>query len=222
MKKKALILGASGGIGSAITRRLEAAGWSVTGLSRSADGFDYADPDRVDTLLSDIDTTFDMIFIATGALEIDGTGPEKALRQLDADAMAAQFRVNTIGPAMILRHAARLLPRDREARLAALSARVGSIGDNALGGWYGYRAAKAALNQIVHTASIELARTHPQAVCVALHPGTVATPLTEVHGRGHDKHSPDEAARHLMGVLDRLTPADSGHLFDWRGDPIPW
>lgn len=222
MTKKALILGASGGIGGAIARHLSNADWAVTGLSRSTDGFDYADPERVDALLSDLDGPFDLVFIATGALEIEGRGPEKALKHLDAEALAAQFRTNAIGPSLVMRHAARLLPRDRPAHIAALSARVGSIGDNRMGGWYGYRAAKAALNQVMHTAAIELGRTHKQAICVALHPGTVATDLTAVHGAGHDKVTPAEAAANLLRVLSSLDVAQSGQFFDWRGDRVEW
>jgi NAD(P)-dependent dehydrogenase (short-subunit alcohol dehydrogenase family) len=222
MTKIALILGASGGIGGAVSTHLEQGGWAVTGLSRSADGLDYDDPDSVDRLLAEVEGPFDLVFIATGALEIDGNGPEKALKHLDADALAAQFRTNTIGPALVMRHAARLLPRDERAHVAALSARVGSIGDNHMGGWYGYRAAKAALNQIMHGAAIELARTHKQAICVALHPGTVATDLTATHGAGHDKVTPAEAAANLLRVLADLTPEDSGLFFDWQGKRVEW
>lgn len=212
-------MGATGGIGAAISRALEAGGWAVTGLSRR-DGLDYDDPGSVPAQLARLDGPFDLIFIATGALEAGGHRPEKALRQLDAEALATQFRVNTIGPALVMAQVPRLLAKD--GTVAALSARVGSIGDNALGGWHGYRAAKAALNQIMHGAAIELARSHPAAICVALHPGTVATPLTAVHGRGHDKHTPDEAAANLLAVLAGLTPADSGGFFDWKGERVPW
>ncbi|MEO0923522.1 MAG: NAD-dependent epimerase/dehydratase family protein, partial [Pseudomonadota bacterium] len=141
--KKALILGASGGIGSALVEALRGSGWSVTGLSRSVDGLDITDETSVDRILGAVDGTFDLMFVATGALEIAGQGPEKSLREISAQAMQAQFALNCMGPALVLRHAARLLPRDRECRIAALSARVGSIGDNRLGGWYSYRAAKA-------------------------------------------------------------------------------
>ena len=222
MERRALIIGASGGIGRAIAGKLQGDGWETVELSRSMSDFDYSDSASVEAALARIDGPFDLIFVATGALEIDGHGPEKSLRQIDGAVMARQFAVNAIGPALILRHAARLLPRDREARLAVLSARVGSIGDNALGGWYSYRAAKAALNQIVHTAAIEIARTHPEAVCVALHPGTVETGLTAVHGRGHDKVTPEQAAANLLAVLDGLSAADTGLFFDWRGDPVEW
>jgi NAD(P)-dependent dehydrogenase (short-subunit alcohol dehydrogenase family) len=99
---------------------------------------------------------------------------------------------------------------------------VGSIGDNHLGGWYGYRAAKAGLNQLLRSAAIEAARTHPQSVLVALHPGTVETALAPAQRAGHPAVPPDEAAANLLAVLDQLTPADTGGFFDWKGDPVPW
>lgn len=165
---------------------------------------------------------FDLIFVATGALEIDGRGPEKALRDLSAEALEAQFRLNCLGPALVLRHAARLMPRDRICRFAALSARVGSIGDNALGGWYSYRTAKAALNQMLRGASIELTRSHKQSICVALHPGTVDTGLTKKYAGGYKTVTPDDAASNLLRVLDNLTPAQTGQFYDWQGLQIPW
>jgi NAD(P)-dependent dehydrogenase (short-subunit alcohol dehydrogenase family) len=160
--------------------------------------------------------------VATGALEIGGTAPEKTLRALDPAALAAQFALNATGPALVLKHALWLMPRDRPARFAALSARVGSIGDNQLGGWYGYRAAKAALNQLIHTAAIEIARTHPQATVVCLHPGTVATRFTEKYLGSHPAVAPAEAAANLLRVLDGLTPAQTGGFYDWAGMEIPW
>jgi NAD(P)-dependent dehydrogenase (short-subunit alcohol dehydrogenase family) len=105
---------------------------------------------------------------------------------------------------------------------AALSARVGSIGDNRIGGWYAYRAAKAALNQIVHTGAIELARSHRQAVCVALHPGTVATRFTEKYAGRHPTVAPEQAAANLLSVIDGLGPDQTGRFFDWAGTPVPW
>lgn len=218
----ALVIGASGGIGRAVAARLNAAGATVVGLSRQAGDFDLADPASLDHRLARLEGLYDLVFIATGALEPGGHRPEKALSQLGAEALARHFAVNATGPAMVLKHAPRLLPRDRPARLAALSARVGSIGDNRLGGWHGYRAAKAALNQLVHGAAIQLARSHPQAICVALHPGTVATKLTAVHGKGHRRSPPEHAAIDLLAVLDRLSPPDSGGFFDYAGRPVPW
>ena len=154
---RALVVGASGGIGSALAAELAARGWAVTGLSRRADGLDVTDEASVARCLSALEPGFDLVIVATGALEIGAHRPEKSLRALDPAALAAQFAVNAMGPALVLKHALRLMPRDRRAVFAALSARVGSIGDNALGGWYSYRAAKAALNQLIHTAAIEVA-----------------------------------------------------------------
>lgn len=218
----ALVIGASGGIGSALCRALSARQVDVTGLSRRAQGLDVTSQASVDGLLDTLKGPFDLIFVATGALEIEGRGPEKALRELSAEALEAQFRLNCLGPALILRHAARLMPRDRECRFAALSARVGSIGDNALGGWYSYRTAKAALNQMVHGAAIELARSHKRSICVALHPGTVETGLTQRYARGYQTVTPEAAAAHLLAVLEGLTPAETGGFFDWQGQPIVW
>ncbi len=218
---RALVMGASGGIGAALVAALRDRG-EVVGLSRRSDGLDVTDEASVARVIAGVTGQFDLIVVATGALVIDGVGPEKSLKALTADALAAQFAVNAIGPALLMKHALRLLPRDRVARLAVLSARVGSIGDNALGGWYGYRAAKAALNQLVRTAAIEAARTHPQSVIVALHPGTVATGLAPEQRAGHPAVTPDEAARNILAVLERLGPAETGGFFDWQGKVVPW
>ncbi|WP_137699747.1 SDR family NAD(P)-dependent oxidoreductase [Marimonas lutisalis] len=220
MTERALILGSTGGIGRAICAALEARGVDVTGLSR-ADGMDFARPESVETALARLEPGFDLIFVASGILTGVAERPEKSLKEVSAEEMAAQFAVNAIGPALVLRHAARLLPRDRRAVFAALSARVGSIGDNRAGGWYSYRASKAALNQVLHTGGIELARTHSHAVCVALHPGTVATRFT-ADFPAHDKHSPEQAAEHLLAVIDGLAPEDTGQFFDWKGERVAW
>lgn len=219
---KALVIGASGGIGRALTASLAQRGWQVTGLSRSGDGLDLTDEDSIARVLGGIEHAQDLVLVATGALEIGAHGPEKALRQLTAEGLRAQFELNAIGPALVLKHALRLLPRDRRAVFAALSARVGSIGDNAAGGWYSYRGAKAALNQLVHTGAIEVARSHPQAVVVALHPGTVATAFTEKYLGRHPAVPPETAAANLLGVIEGLGPHQSGGFFDWQGKPVPW
>jgi NAD(P)-dependent dehydrogenase (short-subunit alcohol dehydrogenase family) len=220
--KEALVIGASGGIGSALVAALEEREVRVTGLSRSGDGLDVTDEASVEAHLGVLEGEFDLVFVATGALELDGRGPEKSLKELSAEAMEAQFRVNCVGPSLVLKHAVRLLPRDRECRFAALSARVGSIGDNGLGGWYSYRTAKAAVNQIIHGAAIELSRTHRQSICVALHPGTVETPLTEKFAGGHKTVPPQDAAQNLLDVLSALTPENTGQFFDWAGERVPW
>lgn len=219
---QALVIGASGGIGQALVSALRARGDAVTGLSRSADALDVTDEDSIRAALAGLEPPFDTILVATGALEIAGAEPEKTLRTLDPAALMAQVALNAMGPALVLKHALRLIPRDRPARFAALSARVGSIGDNGLGGWYSYRTAKAALNQLIHTAAIEVARSHPRAVVACLHPGTVATPFTRKYLGRHPAVAPEVAAGNLLRVLDGLTPADSGGFFDWAGKRIPW
>lgn len=219
---RALVVGASGGIGGALVAHLSGLGADVIGLSRRADGLDITDDTSIATAFGALSGEFDTIVVATGALELNGAGPEKSLRGLSADAMMRQFALNAMGPALVLKHAVRLMPRGRPARFAALSARVGSIGDNTLGGWYSYRAAKAALNQFIHTGAVEVARSHPLAVVAAIHPGHVATPLSLKYGGSLPAVSTDEAARNLLRVLDGLTAADSGGFFDWAGKAIPW
>jgi NAD(P)-dependent dehydrogenase (short-subunit alcohol dehydrogenase family) len=219
---RALILGASGGIGAAMTAALRARGDDVVTLSRSADGFDVTDAASVARHMGGLEGLFDLILVATGALEIAAHSPEKALRQLSPEGMLAQFRLNAMGPALVMAEAPRLLPRDRRAVLAVLSARVGSIGDNGFGGWYSYRAAKAALNQFLRTASIEIGRSHKHAVCVALHPGTVATAFTEKYLGRHPAVPPDHAAQRLVALIDGLTPEQSGGFFDYSGAVVPW
>lgn len=219
---RALVIGASGGIGAALVRALEARGGAVTGLSRRGDGLDVTDEASVAAALSRLEGPFDMVLVATGALAPPGKGPEKSLRHLEGGQIAAQFALNAMGPVLVLKHALRLMPRDGRAVFAALSARVGSIGDNGLGGWYSYRASKAALNQLIHTGAIEVARTHRQAICVTLHPGTVDTGFGAEFHRGMQTVTPDAAAANLLRVIDGLTPADTGGFFDWSGARVPW
>ena len=220
--KSILLIGNSGGIGHALQGTLEARGAKVTGLSRRDTGLDLSDEASIEGQLSALSGTFDAIIVASGALEINGARPEKALSQLTQSALVEQFIVNAAGPALILKHAPSLLPKDRPSQFAALSARVGSIGDNKIGGWYSYRTAKAALNQIIHTGAIELARTHKQAVCVALHPGTVQTPFTAKYLGRHSSVPAAQAALNLLSVLEGLGPDKTGQFFDWAGKPVPW
>lgn len=214
---RSLVIGASGGLGAALVQALSG---QVVSLSRQADGLEITEEASVARLLGALTGEFDRIILATGALAPPGQRPEKSLRALDPAHIMAQFAVNAMGPALVLKHALRLLPRERPSRFGVLSARVGSIGDNALGGWYSYRASKAALNQLIHTAAVELARSHPAAVLVCLHPGTVATGFSADYAA--DKVTPAQAARNLLTVLDGLQPAQSGGFYDWAGKPIPW
>ncbi len=215
--ENALIIGASGGIGAALAARLTDT-HSVTRLSRADNGLDVTDPASVDELIGALDSAFSLVFIATGILAPDGHAPEKALDAIDAEAMARTFAVNAIGPALLLKAIAPKLAEG--AHVGVLTARVGSIGDNRMGGWYSYRAAKAAANQIVHGAAIEIGRRDKGSVVVALHPGTVETPFTE--GYKAKKVSAAESANNLIAVLTGLSPEDTGGFFDYAGQRIEW
>ncbi len=217
--KRHLIIGASGGIGRAIAEQLSG---EIIGLSRSGDGLDITDEASVAHHLGRQTGTFDTILVTTGALVVDGFEPEKTIKAVDPEALMGQFMVNAIGPAMVFKHAIPLIPRDRRCVFAALSARVGSIGDNAIGGWHSYRTAKAALNQLIHTSAIELARTHKKAIAVCLHPGTVETDFTAKYAGRHKTVPASEAAANLIGVLEGLTPDQTGQFFDYSGAQVPW
>lgn len=224
----AVVVGATGGIGSVLLRRLQGAGefGKVVGLSRaSTPALDLGDEASIAACadFASRQGKLRLVLVATGLLHRAGIQPEKSIREVTAAAMAEMFAVNTIGPALVLKYFLPLLARDGRAVLAALSARVGSIGDNQLGGWYSYRASKAALNQLLHTAAVELRRSHRQAICVALHPGTVNTPLSAPFSKsGLEVQDPDLAAERLLGVIAGLKPEDSGRFFDHRGAPVPW
>ncbi|MDQ0303364.1 SDR family NAD(P)-dependent oxidoreductase [Ancylobacter polymorphus] len=225
---RAVVIGASGGIGSALMQALRQQGAfdAVIGLSRrSTPALDLCAEASIAQAAAQVAAhgAPTLIIDATGMLSDATLQPEKALKALDPAAMARAFAINAIGPALLMKHFLPLLPRDAPAVFATLSAKVGSIGDNRLGGWYSYRASKAALNQLVRTAAIELARTHRQAVCVALHPGTVETPLSRPFAKvGLEPLPPETAARELLAGLARLGPADSGGFFDRHGAPLPF
>ena len=220
----AVVVGARGGIGAALCEALrrDADYDEVIGLGRPE--IDLADEESVARAAAAWPAdAVRLIVNAAGFLHDETQGPEKSLRDLDAAKLRRVFEINALGPALLMKHALPRLPRRGRAVFACLSARVGSIGDNRLGGWYGYRASKAAMNQFVRTAAIELRRSRPEAICVALHPGTVATRLSAPFRReGLDVVSPDQAARNLLAVIAKLEPADSGLFFDSRGVPVPW
>jgi len=224
----AVVFGFSGGIGSAFLSLLtECAHFkTVIGFSRqSAIQIDLADEPSLERAAEFAAAAGDirLVIDATGFLHDKDQGTEKTWRELDAQRLANAYAINAIGPALLIKHLLPRLPRPGKSVFASLSARVGSIGDNRLGGWYAYRASKAALNQIVRTASIELARRAPDAICVTLHPGTVDTPLSAPFAKsGLNLHTPALAAAHLLTVLDNLNKGDSGGFFDWRGAPVPW
>ena len=230
----AIVIGATGGIGAAVVAQLRADAQyrEIIGLSRSSvpalDLFDEASIKTCADHITRLALPVRLVVDATGTLSGNGVLPEKFLpekswRQLDPAQMAHAFAINAIGPALLMKHFLPLLPKQGKAVFATLSAKVGSIGDNRLGGWYSYRASKAALNQLVHTAAIELRRSQPEAICVALHPGTVATGLSAPFAKtGLDVLLPDAAAKRLLAVLDGLTAADSGGFFNHDGTALPW
>ena len=229
----ALVIGAGGGIGAALVEALQAdPRWAqVLGLGRRSEpALDLLDEASVAAAarwvagqVSQAQAPLRRVIVASGWLHGDGRMPEKSWRELDADALAQAFALNAIGPALVMKHLLPLLATRGPASFACLSARVGSIGDNRLGGWWGYRASKAALNQLVRTAAVELRRRAPEALCVSLHPGTVETGLSAPFSRsGLEVQPPALAAQRLLAVLDGLTPAQSGEFFDHHGQPVPW
>jgi len=151
--------------------------------------------------------------------------PEKRLADVQPEGLAASFAVNAFGPLLVAKHFERLLAHRERAVFASISARVGSIGDNRLGGWYAYRGAKAAQNMFTRTLAIEWARSRRNVVCVALHPGTTDTDLSrpfQGNVPADRLFSPERTVRQLLGVIDHLTPADSGRFYAWDGSEIPW
>lgn len=236
---RAAVIGASGGIGGAFVQQLGALddigvvyAFSRRPVPRTGNcvpghlDYDAEDSIAAAAALAREGGPLDLVLVASGLLH-EGTDlqPEKSFRSLDAGNLARSFHVNTTGPALVAKHFLPILARDRKAVFAALSARVGSITDNRLGGWYGYRAAKAALNMTIRCLAIEVARNRKEMICVGLHPGTVDSQLSKPFQGGvtADKlFSPDVAAGHLLDVVDGLTAQDSGKLFAWDGKEIPF
>lgn len=228
MEKSAIIIGASGGIGAALARALDDEGdYDVTALARSFEGDGHIDITDEGSIAAAAQrcaaSSPELVILATGLLHDGQRGPEKALRDLDGDWLARQYAVNMIGPALVAKHFLPIMRASGIVRFAALSARVGSISDNRLGGWYGYRASKAALNQLIRSLAIEYRRANERSIVVALHPGTVDTGLSKPF-QGNvpqgNLFAPDRAALQLLDVLDDLKPGDSGRIFAWDGEEI--
>ena len=233
--KRVVIVGASGAVGAALAEHIQQRYqpeqcWCLSRQTKpenppsgdwvSVDYFDESD--LKDSLQSCSDV--DLVVVATGILHSPQLKPEKALRHLQEDQLLENFRINTVLPSLMMKHLLPKMTRSSASVFAALSARVSSLEDNNLGGWYGYRASKAALNMMIKTASIEQQRTHPNCVVCGLHPGTVESPLsapftTNLH---HDVFSPQQSADHLLNVIDQLLPQHSGRLLAWDGQLIPY
>ncbi|WP_439540935.1 SDR family NAD(P)-dependent oxidoreductase [Sphingomonas sp.] len=226
----AVVIGASGGIGGAFADALDEEGTyaKVWRFGRSLTGDAHLDLTDEASIAAAARVAsgppLSLVFVATGILGEGERGPEKALRDLDPDWLARVFAINTIGPALVAKHFLPLLPRTGTPVFAALSARVGSISDNRLGGWHGYRASKAALNMLIRNFAIDAARRNDRSIVVALHPGTVDTRLSEpfrgtvAPGKLFD---PERAALQLLDVIEGLKPVDSGKCFAWDGVEIP-
>ena len=223
---KAVVIGASGAIGAAMMRHLEADPrcGSVIGLGRkTTPSIDFHDEASVDAAAITLASRgpYHLVVNATGVLHTTRFAPEKRLSQLDFTQMAETFQVNAFGPAMVLAKFAPLLDRQR-AVLAVISAKVGSIEDNRLGGWYSYRASKAALNMLLKTAAIEVQRTQPNAVLVALHPGTVNSTLSAPFRGAEIGRPAAAAAADLLRVIDGLKSEQTGSFFSYKGEQLPW
>jgi len=225
----AVVIGASGAIGAAMADRLEQDPRfaRVLRFSRSStpavDVTDEASIEAAAAAAKETGLPVRMVIDATGFLHDEMQQPEKTWRHLDGQKLARAFAINATGPALLMKHFLPLLPRDGRSIFATLSARAGSLEENRIGGWYGYRASKAALNQFVRTAAAELGRKAKEAVCVALHPGHVESALSAPFGSGgNPTFTPEEAATNLLTVLDGLTPAQSGGFFDHDGLSIPY
>ena len=234
-RRWALVIGAGGGLGAALVQTLLIPGEhgidGVLSLGRSTQpAIDYSDEACLENAAAWVaaqcaaeGAELRLLIVASGFLHGAAGQPERSWAQLDADYLSEVFRINAIGPALVMKHFLPLLPRQGRCAAGFVSAKVGSIGDNALGGWYGYRAAKAALNQLVKTAAIELKRRNPQALCVALHPGTVDTALSKPFAKaGLKLRSPEVAAKELLSVLAGLEPQQTGTLVDYQGNILPW
>jgi NAD(P)-dependent dehydrogenase (short-subunit alcohol dehydrogenase family) len=230
---RAVVLGASGGIGRALTDRLSSdpSFTDVFTLSRSGSDdlpVDITDEASIARAAAHCTETgpLDLVIVATGILhDGDTIRPEKRMQDLDAGVMSRVLAVNTIGPALVAKHFLPQLRRKSKSVFAAISARVGSIGDNRLGGWFSYRASKAALNMLVKTLAVEHARQRPESIVLALHPGTVATALSApFRGRvSADKlFTPDDAAARLLAVIDAAETKDSGRFLAWDGSRIEY
>ena len=220
---RALVFGASGGIGQAFSRFLEdkLGSENVVNVSRSFHGFEISDEEKILKFSESIEGSFNLIINATGVLQTTEEGPEKTINVVKQKSMIDMMTINAIGPALLLKNFSKKLDKTKFSVFVNLSARVGSITDNRLGGWISYRSSKAALNQIIKTSSIEINRRNKNAICVGLHPGTVKTRFTEKFQNTTETISPDESVEMMMKVVENLSVDDNGYCFAYDGKVIP-
>ena len=225
-ERTAVIIGARGGIGAALADALDAGDQydRVIRLHRtSAPAIDILDEASIAAAASDLaDTAPQLVIVATGLLHTATKGPEKSLRELDPEWMMENYRINAVGPALVAKHFLPIMAKQGPICFAALSARVGSISDNRLGGWHSYRASKSALNMFIRNIAIEWQRKNAQSVVVALHPGTVETQLSAPFkgNPAHERFAPARAAADMLGVLAGLKPEQSGQIFAYDGSVV--
>ena len=220
---RALIFGASGGIGLAFSKFLEnkLGIENVIKLSRSFNGFEISDEEKILKFSGSIEGSFNLIINAIGVLQTTEMGPEKTINAVKQKSMIDMMTINAIGPALLLKNFSKKLDKTKFSVFVNLSARVGSITDNRLGGWISYRSSKAALNQIIKTSSIEINRRNKNAICVGLHPGTVKTRFTEKFQNTTETISPEESVEMMMKVIESLSVDDNGYCFAYDGKVIP-
>jgi NAD(P)-dependent dehydrogenase (short-subunit alcohol dehydrogenase family) len=223
---RALIIGSSGTIGSAFIELLQSnpSCSEVVGVHRHSQyPLDYQNPASIESCAKSLSAqgSFQLIINTTGVLHSNDWMPEKKLDDVNAEQLIELMKINAIGPALSIRHFSQLLD-PKNSIMVTLSAKVGSIEDNRLGGWYSYRASKAALNMLIKTAAIELARTKPNAVLIAMHPGTVNSRLSKPFRGEQIGRPPNDAVRDMFAVIENLTKEDSGSFVSYSGEKLPW
>ena len=223
-----VIIGGTGAIGNAIAIEIGKLGFKEilkigTKTNPSIDFNDESTIIKTAEFIKKKNKPISILFDATGILHDENSMPEKTLKSIDIDFAKKNFLINSIGPALLIKHFAALLDSENKSVFATLSAKVGSISDNGYGGWYSYRASKAALNQLIKTASIEMKVKNKKAVFLALHPGTVKSNLSQPFQKANLKiQEPEESAKHLVKILDSVDQSQTGKFFNWDGSELPW
>ena len=224
----AVVIGNSGSIGSAIEKELSDQGFkNIIGFNRSSNPrLDLLNEETIAQsaqFIKDKDTPVSLVFDATGLLHDDNNMPEKTYKNIDQIFMRKNFEINVMGPALIMKYFLPLLDKEEKSIFASISAKVGSISDNRYGGWYSYRASKAALNQMIKTASIEMKMKNQNAICLAIHPGTVESKLSKPFQKNDlTIQSPQESASNIFKILTSSTSKDTGSFYNWDGKIIDW